>query len=322
MAGVDSEVQYAWLGTNPAQSNRVWPVKIIEKDAKKDECVVEWVPGPDRKTYEAFTVSLSDLKQWNDVANVVLTPVAQDAYDVFIKANPTVEDVLEGKTRVRKATMLFDGSPSSKRIRTTPAPAKKSPATKSQTKKPPATKSPAKNKVKYPSSLQRPKNAPQAGDERGFSTIHGATLMQRMETAVGAAEESIVRVKSAAGNAACLLIPPLTLVQVPSTIRSPSSRIRSPSSRVRTPSSRVRTPSTSVRSPSTSVRSPSSRIGTQSSSLMQMRLLQMRLLQMRLLQMRLLPSFHRWSPSPLLLPLLMVSAGSVCLVCVSETVAD
>jgi hypothetical protein len=313
MAGVGSDGKFAWLGTSDTNEAQVWPVLVVSTDSESDKCLVKWVPGGDQKVYPAFSVEAPELTEWGDVAEVVLTPVAQEAYDGLIKTDSTIVDVLQGKKRVRNIPILF-GSP----IEKTASSSEKKARKKSAPKPSPAKKA---KKVKHPlvhlsahssSSLQQHENPPPSSDEERGPIPDGTAEREAMQEAVQdmrvalnvCIEARMKALTGAAGNADCLLIPPLTLLQMatrimlatapdcgmPRLLRSPGSTLRSPGSRLRRPISRIRTPSSRIRTPSS-----------------------------RLLQVKALSSFHLWPPSSLLLLLLEVSAGSVsvCLVCVS-----
>jgi hypothetical protein len=329
MAGVGSEGKLGWLGTSTTREAEVWPVFILSTDS--DKCLVKWVPGGDKKVLPAFTVEARELKEWENVAGSVLTPVAQEAYDGLIKADSTIVDVIAKKKRVRNIPILFGSpiektaGPIEKKPRKNPATPKSSSAKKSVPKPSPAKKA---KKVKHPivhlsahssSSLQQHENPPPSSDEERGPIPDGTAEREAMQEAVQdmrvalnvCIEARMKALTGAAGNADCLLIPPLTLLQMatrimlatapdcgmPRLLRSAGSTLRSPGSTLRSPGSRLRRPISRIRTPSSRIRTPSS----------------------RLLQVKALSSFHLWPPSSLLLLLLEVSAGSVsvCLVCVS-----
>jgi hypothetical protein len=167
MAGVDSEdegPERAWMGSNPDKPKQVWPVTIISRDATS--CLIQWAQGDSAIVYERITVKPHQLKSWPDVAGVVMTPVAQRAYDALLEADPTIEDVIARKKRVRNSTGFWNGSssektagpsektavpsekkagPSEKKVRKKPAPTNQSAAKPSPAKKPKQVKCPSRS---------------------------------------------------------------------------------------------------------------------------------------------------------------------------------
>ena len=166
MAGVDSEEsELGWLGSNKDKPNECWPVFILSTDS--DKRLIKWVKAPeDTKVYEELTVPLGALRRWPDVAQVVMTPVARCAYNALLKEDPTIEDVMATKKRVRNSTGFLFGSPtektagpsektavpsekkagpSEKKVRKKPAPTNQSAAKPSPAKKPKQVKCPSRS---------------------------------------------------------------------------------------------------------------------------------------------------------------------------------
>ena len=133
MAGVDSTVRCYWLSAGDAR--HFWPVILQETGPNTGELTVEWAPDPnpkDKTSLGPFVVRPDELLEWNDVAKVILTNPARNAYNLLLTNHSTVEDVLQGQKRVRPPTTFLDSSPSNKKAGGKPSPAKPSPTKKSK----------------------------------------------------------------------------------------------------------------------------------------------------------------------------------------------
>jgi hypothetical protein len=171
MAGVDSEAfDLAWLNSNKDKPLECWPVWILSTDSESSR--IRWVKAPeDPKVYEELTVPLKALTPWSNVAQVVMTPVARCAYNALLKEDPTIEDVMATKKRVRNSTGFLFASPidktadrskrkagpSEKKVRNKRAPINQSAAKPSPAKPSPAKPSPAKPSHAKPSHAKKPK---------------------------------------------------------------------------------------------------------------------------------------------------------------------